>query len=256
VKFRIIEEGNYLKFSQNPALRDNLLMREDADLVEVARMDRLRAPGFGSPSAWWDQGLLCKVLVSVRDQLRKEDAERARAHVHHAGSVSFQALQSSSSIVNLVFLQERNANQKNHKVCTFKQRFCWLLNLSDQGFSSHLFPPRSKFSGKRGISVKSRSMPTSMPEMADAPRAASQIDEEPVRLTSLPSRRQRAFAIAEAYEKLSDRELVAAQLVFDDMRNVDKFLEYPERREKARILFLKLKIKEAIHQVPDESDED
>jgi hypothetical protein len=95
-----------------------------------------------------------------------------------------------------------------------------------------------------------------MLEVADVPRAASQAVEEPVSLTDTPSRRKRAFEIAAAHKKLSDRELVAAQIVFDDMRNVDKFLEYPETRKKARMLFLKSKVKEVMDQVPDESDED
>jgi hypothetical protein len=88
VNFSIVEEGNYLKFSQNPVLRANLLMREDADLVEAARIDRLWATEFRRPPSAWDKNTLFKALVSVRDRLRKEEAERERVQVHHAGSVS------------------------------------------------------------------------------------------------------------------------------------------------------------------------
>jgi hypothetical protein len=147
-------------------------------------------------------------------------------------------------------------NQAVNKVCTFKQLFSWLLNLSDQESASQPPSLQNKSSPKCATPDKAPSGPAAMLEVADAPRVVSPAVEEPVTLTDSASLRKRAFKIAEAHEKLSDRELVAAQLVFEDTRNVDQFLEYSETRKKARMLFLKLKVKDVIHQVPDESDED
>jgi hypothetical protein len=92
VKLGVVEEGNYLKFSQNTGLRRKLLATGDAELVEAARGDRVWGIGFSvedaprTPRARWGQNLLGKALVNVRERLRREDAEHAQAKTGSEGA--------------------------------------------------------------------------------------------------------------------------------------------------------------------------
>lgn len=70
---RIVEEGNFLKFSQNEKLRDVLLGTGERELVETSPNDRLWA-GFNSEEALdhvqeWGENKLGKALMGVRERL-------------------------------------------------------------------------------------------------------------------------------------------------------------------------------------------
>ena len=72
----VVEEGNWLKFSQNESLRDVLLGTGDRELVETSPNDRLWGVGFNSEEAEgreeeWGENKLGKALMMVRDRLRK-----------------------------------------------------------------------------------------------------------------------------------------------------------------------------------------
>lgn len=74
---RIVEEGNYLKFSQNPELRRGLLETGVRELVEAARSDRVWGVGFNERDAEgrrgeWGLNLLGKCLERVRNRIREE----------------------------------------------------------------------------------------------------------------------------------------------------------------------------------------
>lgn len=74
----ILFNGNYAKFSQNPALKQQLLSTGDATLAEASPGDdlygiKLKAddPDALDPAKWKGKNLLGKVLMRVREELRK-----------------------------------------------------------------------------------------------------------------------------------------------------------------------------------------
>lgn len=76
-KCAVVIEGNILKFSQNPALRDFLLATGDTVLVEASPYDciwgiglRRDDPDSREPEKWRGENLLGFVLMEVRDCLR------------------------------------------------------------------------------------------------------------------------------------------------------------------------------------------
>ncbi len=74
-KFHIVTEGNWLKFSQDEGLRNELLETGERELVEASPMDWIWGIGFAAEHAEtlreeWGQNLLGKALVTVRDRLR------------------------------------------------------------------------------------------------------------------------------------------------------------------------------------------
>ena len=79
-KLRIVEEGNYLKFTVSDdaaALRAMLLATGERELVEASPMDRIWGVGFAAKNApmkraRWGQNLLGKALMNVRTRLREE----------------------------------------------------------------------------------------------------------------------------------------------------------------------------------------
>lgn len=79
-KFRIVEEGNYLKFTVSrdaKALREKLLATGDRELVEASPLDRVWGVGFTASEAgqnreMWGENLLGKALTNVRKKLREE----------------------------------------------------------------------------------------------------------------------------------------------------------------------------------------
>jgi ribA/ribD-fused uncharacterized protein len=81
VRLGIVEQGNYLKFSQNEDLKRVLLETGDRLLVEAAKSDRIWGIGYTAgvakttPRDEWGQNLLGIALMNVRNRIRKEDAE-------------------------------------------------------------------------------------------------------------------------------------------------------------------------------------
>jgi len=78
LKYAIVCNGNYLKFSQNKAMREYLLATGDKILVEASPMDRIWGIGLagederaGNVIAWRGQNLLGFALMEVRDDLRR-----------------------------------------------------------------------------------------------------------------------------------------------------------------------------------------
>ncbi|KAF2473367.1 DUF1768-domain-containing protein, partial [Lindgomyces ingoldianus] len=80
-RLRIVEEGNYLKFTisaEADALRKMLLETGDRELVEASPMDRIWGVGLGEKNAGknrhrWGLNLLGKALMNVRGRLREEE---------------------------------------------------------------------------------------------------------------------------------------------------------------------------------------
>lgn len=73
----LVEQGNYLKYSQNPDLTELLLSTGSKELVEAFPHDRIWGIGFGSNNAGthveeWGMNLLGKVLMRVRSRSRAE----------------------------------------------------------------------------------------------------------------------------------------------------------------------------------------
>ncbi|PGG97684.1 hypothetical protein GX51_07194 [Blastomyces parvus] len=76
-RYEIVVEGNYLKFSQNPELKAQLLATGARELVEASPRDRIWGVGFGAKNAGarrknWGLNLLGKALMEVRERIRKE----------------------------------------------------------------------------------------------------------------------------------------------------------------------------------------
>ena len=80
---RIVEEGNYLKFTASEDaedLRAMLLATGERELVEASPRDRIWGVGFAEKNAEnnrvrWGQNLLGKALMNVRARLREESAQ-------------------------------------------------------------------------------------------------------------------------------------------------------------------------------------
>ncbi|EMC92728.1 hypothetical protein BAUCODRAFT_114602 [Baudoinia panamericana UAMH 10762] len=79
-KSRIVEEGNYHKFTKsksNPDMLRMLLDTGDRELVESSPVDRIWGVGFGAANAEenraeWGENRLGKAIMAVRDRLRQE----------------------------------------------------------------------------------------------------------------------------------------------------------------------------------------
>src|SRR5437764_9215514 len=76
-RYKIIVEGNYLKFTQNEALKERLLATGERELVEASPRDRVYGIGFGKANAptqrkRWGLNLLGKALMEVRKRIREE----------------------------------------------------------------------------------------------------------------------------------------------------------------------------------------
>lgn len=85
-KSRIVEEGNYHKFTiSEDAERLRLLLMQtgERELVEASPMDRIWGVGFNEKNAGynrkkWGQNLLGKALMVVRERLREEEAKKGQ----------------------------------------------------------------------------------------------------------------------------------------------------------------------------------
>ena len=78
VKYSIVLNGNWCKFSQNSAIRDFLLSTGDAVLAEASPYDAVwgirlseNSPDARDPMKWRGQNLLGFALMEVRDELRR-----------------------------------------------------------------------------------------------------------------------------------------------------------------------------------------
>lgn len=77
-KYEIVKRANYLKFSQDKALRSFLEQTKHKVIVEASPRDRIWGIGMGEsnpaardPTLWRGQNLLGFALMEVRDQLRE-----------------------------------------------------------------------------------------------------------------------------------------------------------------------------------------
>ena len=78
VKYSIVLNGNYHKFSQNPGLRSFLLSTGDSVLVEASPFDGIWGIKMGqadehvlNPLKWCGENLLGFALMEVRDEIRR-----------------------------------------------------------------------------------------------------------------------------------------------------------------------------------------
>lgn len=78
VKYSIVLNGNYYKFSQNSEMRNFLLSTGDKILVEASPLDTIWGIGLSeqninseNPIAWKGKNLLGFVLMELRDELKK-----------------------------------------------------------------------------------------------------------------------------------------------------------------------------------------
>jgi len=76
-RYEIVKEGNYLKFSQNPELKDYLLSTGDCVIVEASPYDNIWGigmkqddEGIENPKNWKGKNLLGFALMEVRDKLK------------------------------------------------------------------------------------------------------------------------------------------------------------------------------------------
>jgi len=81
VKYDIVVEGNRMKFSQNPWMREVLRGTEGSVLAEAAKNDRVWGIGLAVEEAkrgrkWRGENLLGKALMEVRSGLRGKVGHR------------------------------------------------------------------------------------------------------------------------------------------------------------------------------------
>jgi len=79
-KSRIVEEGNYHKFTKSktkPEMLSMLMATGDRELVEASPTDRIWGVGFGAATAEenradWGENRLGKAIMAVRDRLKQD----------------------------------------------------------------------------------------------------------------------------------------------------------------------------------------
>jgi len=81
-RYRIVKEGNILKFTQHLDLREKLLATQGKMLVEASPRDRIWGIGYGAKNALankerWGLNLLGQVLVEIRDEMLDEQGDEA-----------------------------------------------------------------------------------------------------------------------------------------------------------------------------------
>lgn len=84
-KLRIVEEGNYWKFTcskEREQLKKDLLATGDRELVEASPYDQIWGIGFAAAKAeanreTWGENLLGVALMNVRRRLREEEAKES-----------------------------------------------------------------------------------------------------------------------------------------------------------------------------------
>jgi len=85
-RYDIVLKGNMAKFSQNEALKEMLLESGSSILVEASPFDQIWGIGLDEqqakatpPNQWPGMNLLGKVLMEVRETLRKEEGKNGAA---------------------------------------------------------------------------------------------------------------------------------------------------------------------------------
>jgi ribA/ribD-fused uncharacterized protein len=80
---RIVLDGNRAKFTQNPALREQLLATAGTTLVEASPTDKIWGIGLAAtdprandPAQWRGHNLLGKILTALRDELVRDATPR------------------------------------------------------------------------------------------------------------------------------------------------------------------------------------
>jgi ribA/ribD-fused uncharacterized protein len=81
-RYRIVKEGNILKFTQHLDLKEKLLATKGKMLVEASPRDRIWGIGFGAKNALankerWGQNLLGLVLSEIREEMLEESDDEA-----------------------------------------------------------------------------------------------------------------------------------------------------------------------------------
>ena len=81
-RYRIVKEGNILKFTQHSDLKEKLLATKGKMLVEASPRDRIWGIGYGAKNALankerWGLNLLGLVLVEIRDEMLDEQDDEA-----------------------------------------------------------------------------------------------------------------------------------------------------------------------------------
>jgi ribA/ribD-fused uncharacterized protein len=81
-RYRIVKEGNILKFTQHLDLREKLLATKGKMLVEASPRDRIWGIGYGAKNALankerWGLNLLGRVLVEIRDEMLDDQGDEA-----------------------------------------------------------------------------------------------------------------------------------------------------------------------------------
>ncbi len=81
-RYRIVKEGNILKFIQHSDLKEKLLATKGKMLVEASPRDRIWGIGYGAKNALankerWGLNLLGLVLVEIRDEMLDEQDDEA-----------------------------------------------------------------------------------------------------------------------------------------------------------------------------------
>lgn len=78
-RMAVMVEGCFLKFSQNPAMRDELLATGDRLIVEASPYDKVWGIGLEEndlrsldPTQWQGRNLLGEALMQVREKLRNQ----------------------------------------------------------------------------------------------------------------------------------------------------------------------------------------
>lgn len=89
---RIVYEGNFMKFSQNPALCAALLDTKNTCIVEASPYDKIWGIGMKethkdaiTPSKWRGLNLLGKALMKVREQLRAKNKKQTSRCLSQTG---------------------------------------------------------------------------------------------------------------------------------------------------------------------------
>lgn len=84
-KWKIVYNGNFAKFTQNPLLRDKLLATGDAILAEASPHDKIWGIGVDrsdplaqKPECWEGENLLGQILQEIRDELRTGKLSKSR----------------------------------------------------------------------------------------------------------------------------------------------------------------------------------
>lgn len=75
-KYKIVVDGNYMKFTQNNDLKTHLLNTQNKEIVEASPWDRIWGIGYDPikahqvPKSKWGQNLLGKAIMEVRNLIK------------------------------------------------------------------------------------------------------------------------------------------------------------------------------------------